>query len=309
MEGTKAVLVAVFGFTIPELQPVKSSAPARQFPVFLGSRCLVVLFTPAGKGRTMSGLQEAFENFKLEKAALQRIHEDTIACFDKIRNQLSESGGADTETEENESVVRSQPTSPSSDEDVVLDVADVDLDLDLADVLYGQKEKTEVERIFTQEPALIVIGQTNCGKSSIVNELLGMKVLPTSDRPCTARIVRLTYAERPYVQIRARDGKMLERVEMEGAKTRVPRDMIDLSKADREDSSKAGESLVVGLPLEFLKAGVDIIDSPGKNENKVLDNLVEKQLENVLPCVIYVVDGHNLFTSQVCNFILYSYSL
>ena len=56
-----------------------------------------------------------------------------------------------------------------------------------------------------------------------------------------------------------------------------------------------------GLNIEFLKAGVSVIDSPGRNENEALDNLVKEKLENPLAFVIYVVDGHNLFTKQVRN--------
>ena len=56
-----------------------------------------------------------------------------------------------------------------------------------------------------------------------------------------------------------------------------------------------------GLNLEFLKSGVSVIDSPGRNENEALDNLVKNKLENPLAFVIYVVDGHNLFTKQVRN--------
>ena len=54
-----------------------------------------------------------------------------------------------------------------------------------------------------------------------------------------------------------------------------------------------------GLNIEFLQSGVSVIDSPGRNENEALDNLVKEKLENPLAFVIYVVDGHNLFTKQV----------
>ena len=53
--------------------------------------------------------------------------------------------------------------------------------------------------------------------------------------------------------------------------------------------------------MEFLQSGVSVIDSPGRNENEALDSLVKRQLKNPLVFVIYVVDGHNLFTKQVGN--------
>ncbi|CAH3146432.1 unnamed protein product, partial [Pocillopora meandrina] len=74
---------------------------------------------------------------------------------------------------------------------------------------------------------------------------------------------------------------------------------IELKSEDRGDPSKVEAILETGLNIEFLKCGVTIIDSPGRNENKALDNLVKKQLENPQAFVIYVVDGHDLFTEQI----------
>ena len=243
-------------------------------------------------------LQEAFEEFRNGKEALQRIHDDTVKCFDRILERLSAPKDEEIRTELS-SISRSPPV--STNEDVaraMANVSNVHLSFDLTDDLYTWDEKAEVERLFLQEPALIVVGQTNCGKSSIINEFLGTKALPTSDRPCTARIVRVTYSEEPFMKLQARDGRVLEEIDLEG-KSRIPRKMIELQQEDRENTGMVSANLVAGLNIDFLKAGVDIIDSPGKNENEVLDNLVNEQLENVLPVIIYVVDGHNLFTSQV----------
>ncbi|KAJ7373450.1 hypothetical protein OS493_013045 [Desmophyllum pertusum] len=51
---------------------------------------------------------------------------------------------------------------------------------------------------------------------------------------------------------------------------------------DREDVTKVEATVETGLNIEFLKSGVSIIDSPGRNENEALDNLVKEKLENPL---------------------------
>ena len=84
-------------------------------------------------------------------------------------------------------------------------------------------------------------------------------------------------------------------------KKRIPRRKIELNQKDREDATKVEATVETGLNLDFLKSGVSVIDSPGRNENEALDNLVKDKLENPLAFVIYVVDGHNLFTKQVGN--------
>ena len=82
-------------------------------------------------------------------------------------------------------------------------------------------------------------------------------------------------------------------------KNKIPRRKIELNQKDRGDASKVEATVETGLNIDFLKSGVTIIDSPGRNENKTLDDLVKKKLENPLAFVIYVVDGHNLFTKLV----------
>ena len=247
------------------------------------------------RSKSTMPLQEAFEEFRNGKEALQRIHNDAVNCFGRILERLSSPKDEEIRTELS-SISRSPQASPNAEDDVARAMADVQLSFDLGADLYTQDEKAEIERLFVQEPALIVVGQTNCGKSSIINEFLGTKALPTSDRPCTARIVRVTYSEEPFMKLQARDGRVLEDVK---GKSRIPRKMIELQQEDRGNTDMVSASLVAGLNIDFLKAGVDIIDSPGKNENKELDNLVNEQLKNMLPVIIYVVDGHNLFTSQV----------
>jgi len=76
-------------------------------------------------------------------------------------------------------------------------------------------------------------------------------------------------------------------------KNRIPRKKIELNQKDREDATKVEATIETGLNIDFLKSSVSVIDSPGRNENEALDNLVKEKLENPLAFVIYVVDGHN----------------
>ena len=246
--------------------------------------------------------RDLFEDFKKSKAALEKVHNDMVKYFDEIVRKLSDKGTADIAEELR---YKTSPVQASPEEIRVMAqtaaMADVYLEFDaLAELLYTAKEKKEVTDLFDQKPALILVGQINCGKSSIINELLGCKVIPTSDQPSTARIVRVCYAEEPYCRLVDKDGKTLEEIKMmckEG--NRIPREKIELGPNDRDDPRRVGAIVETGINIEFLKCGITIIDSPGINESEALDNLVKEQLENPLAFVIYVVDGHNLFTKQV----------
>jgi len=245
-------------------------------------------------------LKDIFDDFRKSKATLEKIHSDTVQYFSEIVRKFS--NPKDVAIAKELSYVGSPSTSPDEVKVMAQTAAmaniHLEFDTNLAELLYTSQEKEEVTSLFSQEPALIFVGQTNCGKSSIINELLGCKALPTSDRPSTARIVRVSYAEEPFCRLVDKDGRTLEEIALKG-KSKIPRKKIELSQKDRGDASKVDATVEIGLNIDFLKSGVTIVDSPGRNENEALVNLVKEKLENTLAFVIYVVDGHNLFTKQV----------
>ena len=67
--------------------------------------------------------------------------------------------------------------------------------------LMTDTERQRLQSYSAKKSTLLVVGQTNSGKSSFVNELLGGSFMPTSEVPCTSRIVRLKYSQRNYVQV------------------------------------------------------------------------------------------------------------
>ena len=119
-----------------------------------------------------------------------------------------------TRTLQTELTQDSSPPTSSERRDLEETLATGDIHFDfntpLAGLLYTANERKEVTALFCEEPTLIFVGQTNCGKSSIINELLGCKTLPTSDQPSTARIVRVSYAKEPFCRLLAKNGKILK---------------------------------------------------------------------------------------------------
>ena len=172
-------------------------------------------------------LKDVFEDFKRSKATIEKIHHDTIEYFNQLVEKLSGPRAAELKVELSQAT--SPPNSPGAGSGDAAESAalisdihfcssptvafgDIQCDFDnaLAELLYTTKERKEVESLFTEEPALIFVGQTNCGKSSIINELLGCKALPTSEKPSTARIVRVHYANEPFCRLTTKDGETIE---------------------------------------------------------------------------------------------------
>ena len=82
-----------------------------------------------------------------------------------------------------------------------IDLMRQDLSESIKADLITDAEKQRLSSYSAKKSTLLVVGQTNSGKSSFVNELLGGSFMPTSEVPCTSRIVRLKYSEENYYQV------------------------------------------------------------------------------------------------------------
>lgn len=253
-------------------------------------------------------LRASFDEFRRNKNAMEQIHKDTLACFQSIEKALGKHKHGKELAHElvTEMTMAKQGSIDDSMILVELDgtvttTTTATLTTSLSEILYTKEEQEEVSALFAQSPALIVVGQTNSGKSSIINEILQSRIVSTSDQPCTSRIVKLIYSKENYVHlVRNSDNTVIEEFKADDKK--IPRDMIELREGDREDTDRVNATIVAGFDIPFLESGVDIVDSPGRDENKILDDLVREQLKNILPFIVYVIDGHNLFTALVSNY-------
>ena len=54
----------------------------------------------------------------------------------------------------------------------------------------------EMKEALKSKTSVVFIGNRNCGKSSILNEVLGGSFLPVHENPCTSRIVKLSHSMR-----------------------------------------------------------------------------------------------------------------
>eukprot|EP00116_Pleurobrachia_bachei_P013482 sb/3473744/ len=62
-------------------------------------------------------------------------------------------------------------------------------------------EKAQVDKVVKGVPTLFFVGQTNSGKSSVINELLGKTICPASQNPSAPRPVKLNYGSLPFVRL------------------------------------------------------------------------------------------------------------
>lgn len=157
-----------------------------------------------------------------------------------------------------------------------------------------------------------IVGTFKNGKSTFINALIGEDVLPTKALPCTAVINELKYGETKRAVLHFRNPlperlladipePTLAHMKAYGMKD-VPPMEIEYDHMDRyvtipvngdpEEISLSSPYQTVELfyPSEYLKDGVEIIDSPGLNESDARTNVTLEYLERA-DAVIFLLDA------------------
>ena len=140
-----------------------------------------------------------------------------------------------------------------------------------------------------------IVGEFNRGKTSFVNALLGREVLPADYIPTTASINRITYNDTPNAYIIMRDGKRIS-IEISELANYVTK----LSKESAEQAALIDEA-VVEYPSFFCRNGVDLIDTPGMNDETPMNQITISKLEDI-DIAIITIDASMPFSMTECSF-------
>ncbi len=137
------------------------------------------------------------------------------------------------------------------------------------------------------------VGQTNRGKSSLINALLAERVLPTGIVPVTAAPTHVAYGE-------SREGIVHRR----GGATEpiVPATVVDWISAEWNPGNVRGvEYVELRLPAALLASGLRLIDTPGVGS---VDSSAESGARSVLAHVdaaVLVVGADPPVTADECS--------
>lgn len=157
---------------------------------------------------------------------------------------------------------------------------------------------------------VLVIGEFKNGKSTFINSLMGEKVLPAYSTPCTAVINEVKYGKEKKAMlyfknplpeemstdiqpsalqhIKKYEGGEIPPIELDVA------DLVDYvaipdPTKDQADAIKElpYSKVVLEYPIELCHDGIEIIDSPGLNENGTRTKVTEEYL-NQADAILFV---------------------
>lgn len=152
------------------------------------------------------------------------------------------------------------------------------------------------ELIKNKQYQIAVMGEFKRGKSSLINALLGAKILPADATPTTATINRITYGTTPKAIITFRDGEKKEIPIGELA------NYVTKTTADGEARALRIKEATVYFPTMICQNHIDIIDTPGLNDEARMTQITIDTIANV-DAVIVPIHARAPFSETEKNFV------
>jgi GTPase SAR1 family protein len=124
-----------------------------------------------------------------------------------------------------------------------------------ADQRAGKAARDLIEKLSEGHFNLAVLGQFKRGKTTLINALLGSKLLPTAVVPLTSIITLIKYGKNLHIEVFFKDER----------KVRITLDELSdyVTEGGNPENIKGVQHVEVRYDSPFLKDGVQIIDTPG----------------------------------------------
>jgi GTPase SAR1 family protein len=181
------------------------------------------------------------------------------------------------------------------------------------------------EKVRRETFKVMVLGRFKTGKSTFINALLGEEVLPAAAVPCTAVINEIKYGETRKATLYFKDPlpekmpkgiseKTSRYIRDNGDKTPPPlevavtdlREFVAIPDPGEEQAENGAETPYLRAELcwnlDLCKDGIEIIDSPGLDENATRTRIAVDYLSNA-DAILFVMTCLSLCSAMEMEFV------
>lgn len=141
-----------------------------------------------------------------------------------------------------------------------------------------------------------IMGEFRRGKSTVINALLGQEIVPADIVPCSATLNYVKWDVNKSAEIYFKDGTK-QQIPVEA----LSRYVTKITKESEEMSAKV-EKAIVYYPCQFCQNGVQIIDTPGLNDDERMSSISEKVIPT-LDAIIMVIVPDSPFSQSEAEFV------
>ena len=137
-----------------------------------------------------------------------------------------------------------------------------------------------------REVCILFLGEVSTGKSSLINCILGENLLVVEERSCTNTITHIKYGEKEMIEVHfqpSEDGseippKVINRSDLP----------MYTSERHNKDNHKNVAYVVISIPNEFLKGGINLFDAPGVGSMNPLHTFTTFSIARKADAVFYI---------------------
>lgn len=142
--------------------------------------------------------------------------------------------------------------------------------------------------------SVVVLGEFNHGKSTVVNALLGEEILPVGITPTTAVITHLVYGDKPHAEIQPPRG---------GARTAIAYDQLGKAIKHENDEGSEPEYVEIQYPNALLADSLVLVDTPGVNDISRQKVEITYGYVPKADVILYVLDATQVLKKSEITFI------
>lgn len=154
--------------------------------------------------------------------------------------------------------------------------------------------RKQSETLRKEKFRILVLGDFNRGKSSLLNALLGINLLPISVVACTALLAKIKYGKSQNISIHFKDERRLpeiyKNIEDFDNHYSIPSEVRNNEEMDDASAFPHVSHAEIEKDIDLLENGVEFIDTPGLNRSEG-DNILTLSYIKNCQAIVFVLDA------------------